>query len=117
MELPCAVRVYHWLVLPDALMTKAPASFDIRFNPISLDMESCVGWTQADLVAAGQYLSEQAELRGGRTSVQWPLPAPPEREPAMMGRIPGAAAWSLPPRGEVKRSGVRPSNENQPRPA
>jgi hypothetical protein len=117
MELPCAVRVYHCLVLPDALMTKAPASFDIRFNPISLEMESCVGWTQADLVAAGQYLSEQAELRGGRTSVQWPLPAPPEREPAMMGRIPGAAAWSLPPRGEVKRSGVRPSNENQPRPA
>jgi hypothetical protein len=116
LELPCAVRVYHCLVLPDALMTKAPASFELRFNPISLEMESCVGWTPDDLAACGRYLTEQADLRGGRTSVQWPLPAPAEREAPAMGRVPGAAVWALPPRGELKLRGVRPSSENQPHP-
>ena len=38
------VRAYHCLVLPDALMTRGRPEWDIRFDPLNLNMISCRGW-------------------------------------------------------------------------
>jgi len=48
-ELGCGVRVYRCLVLPNALMTRAPASFQIDYDVHTLRMRSCLGWSQAEL--------------------------------------------------------------------
>jgi hypothetical protein len=42
------LRIYHCLVLPDALMTRAPAGADVCFDPHTLAMRSCDGWTARD---------------------------------------------------------------------
>jgi radical SAM superfamily enzyme YgiQ (UPF0313 family) len=49
LELGCGVRVYRCLVLPNALMTRAPASFRMEFDPYTLKMQSCLGWSRQDL--------------------------------------------------------------------
>lgn len=48
-NLPCEVRVFHCLVLPDALMDRAPPWADMDFDPVTLQMRSCAGWTAKDL--------------------------------------------------------------------
>jgi len=45
MELGASVRVFRCLVLPNALMSRAPASFDMVYDPITLSMISCLGWS------------------------------------------------------------------------
>ena len=47
MEQPCNFLVYHCLVLPDGLMTRAPAGSQMVFDPYSLKMTSCWGWSGA----------------------------------------------------------------------
>lgn len=47
--LPASVRVYRCMVLPDALMTRAPAWSELRFDPETLLLESAAGWRAADL--------------------------------------------------------------------
>ena len=56
LELPCSTRVYRCLVLPDALMTRAPASFNIRFDPYSLRLLSCHTWPERELRRMHEYL-------------------------------------------------------------
>jgi len=58
LELPCSVRVYKCLVLPDGLMTRAPAGSDIRFDPLSLELQSCSSWSERDLRAMHDYLDD-----------------------------------------------------------
>lgn len=45
-QLPTDLRVYPCLVLPDALMTRSLPEFEIQFDPYSLKMTSCLGWSQ-----------------------------------------------------------------------
>lgn len=45
-----SVRVYHCLVLPNALMSRAPAHFGMEFDPIDLSMIRCLGW-EGDAIA------------------------------------------------------------------
>jgi radical SAM superfamily enzyme YgiQ (UPF0313 family) len=59
------VHVYHCLVLPDALMTRAPADFQLEFDPISLKMHSCRGWTADDFRREWDHLQELVATRGG----------------------------------------------------
>jgi radical SAM superfamily enzyme YgiQ (UPF0313 family) len=75
----CSVHVYHCLVLPDALMSRAPPKFNMRFDPISLKMRSCLGWSEDDFARTWGHVGElvardggecipmyYAQLRGGR---------------------------------------------------
>ncbi len=59
-RLPAQVRVYHCLVLPDALMTRGDADFNLRFDPHTLRMISCRGWSEQALVETRAWLIEQS---------------------------------------------------------
>lgn len=50
------VRVFHCVVLPDALMTRGLPEFQMRFDPYSLKMISCLGWTAEDFSRVRSYL-------------------------------------------------------------
>ena len=49
LALPCHVRVFKCLVLPDALLTRAPAGSELEFDPRTLEVRSCRGWTSRQL--------------------------------------------------------------------
>ncbi len=44
----CRLNVHHCLVLPDALLTRGRDEFDIAFDPVTLRMHSCAGWSPED---------------------------------------------------------------------
>ncbi len=64
-ELPCNVRAYHCMVLPDALMTRAPPWADMVFDPATLLMRSCAGWSEAALAQAGHRLTALCDEADG----------------------------------------------------
>jgi len=65
-RLPCALRVYHCVVLPSALMVRAPAEYRLDYDPVTLKMRSCLGWSEADLLSESEYVSRRAALEGGQ---------------------------------------------------
>ncbi|WP_238179968.1 B12-binding domain-containing radical SAM protein [Methylobacterium oxalidis] len=76
-RLPCALRVYHCVVLPSGLMVRSPPEHRIAYDPISLKMISCSGWSEAALEAECRFLTRQAALRGGRSGeFFWTFPPP-----------------------------------------
>ncbi|HUJ85451.1 MAG TPA: cobalamin-dependent protein [Burkholderiales bacterium] len=75
--LPCALRVYHCVVLPSALMVRAPAEYRLDYDPVSLKMRSCLGWSEADLRGEAEYVSRRAALEGGEVGeFFWVFPPP-----------------------------------------
>lgn len=78
-SLRCALRVYHCVVLPSALMVRAPAEYQLDYDPVSLKMHACLGWSRAELEAACRFLDVRALREGGRT---------------------GEFFWTFPPAGE-----------------
>ena len=75
-SLGCALRVYHCVVLPSALMVRAPAHYAMDFDPRTLKMRSCLGWPEAELAAAAEYVSAAAGREGGRRGeFFWVFPA------------------------------------------
>jgi radical SAM superfamily enzyme YgiQ (UPF0313 family) len=78
-RLPTALRVYHCVVLPSALMVRAPAEYAMDYDPVDLKMRSCLGWTEAALAEQAEFLTARAAAEGGRT---------------------GQFFWIFPPRGE-----------------
>lgn len=70
LDLPCNLRVYRCLVLPDALMTRGRPDFALEFDPITLQMKSCLGWSRADLERTMERLTEACIARGGSYTVQ-----------------------------------------------
>lgn len=62
--LGCTVRVYHCLVLPNALMTRAPPWAEMVYEPDTLRMRSCAGWTERDLIETAARL----DAMGGRAT-------------------------------------------------
>ncbi len=76
-RLPCALRVYHCVVLPSALMVRAPASYRLAFDPVSLKMRSCLGWSEEAVAAEQQFLAGQAARAGGQSGeFFWVFPPP-----------------------------------------
>ncbi|WP_438019023.1 oxidoreductase [Sorangium sp. So ce315] len=102
-ELPCKVRILHSLVLPDDLMTRAPASFELRFDPFTLMMRSCLGWSEDALSRERSRLIEMAYREGGEiTPDMWSFPGPREmRRPAMP-----LGSGVVPPGGEIRVEGA-----------
>ena len=76
-KLPVALRVYHCVVLPSALMVRAPAGYNMVYDPVSLKMQSCLGWTAAELQAECDFLTYCAQQEGGRSGqFFWIFPPP-----------------------------------------
>lgn len=98
-RLPCQTRVYHCLVLPDALMTRGLPSFELRFDPTTLRMTSCNGWSAADLEKTRSWLADAVQAERGYAGPFWwafPGPADPPRRDAAGGETSGTSRRSLP---------------------
>lgn len=61
----CAILVSHCLVLPDALMTRGAPDFALDYDPVTLKMRSCLGWSADDLAREWDYLGDAAARVGG----------------------------------------------------
>jgi len=76
-RLPCALRVYHCVVLPSALMVRSPPEHRLDYDPVSLKMRSCLGWPAEALAREAAFLSSQTEKAGGRSGEYfWVFPPP-----------------------------------------
>ncbi|HEX9698457.1 MAG TPA: radical SAM protein [Acidobacteriota bacterium] len=76
-SLPVALRVYHCVVLPSALMVRAPKSDRLDFDPVSLKMRSCLGWSRQELQKEVDFVTERAERERGDTGDYfWVFSAP-----------------------------------------
>ncbi len=74
LDLPCNTVVHHCLVLPDGFMTRAPQGADMQFEPHTLRMTSCRGWSPAATEAAMARLDELAGSTDGRfNNYSWRL--------------------------------------------
>ena len=71
MGLPAAVRAYHALVLPDALMTRGLPGWNMDFDPRTLAMRSCLGWSADDLLRTRDQLTRRVRQAGGRSGDFW----------------------------------------------
>jgi hypothetical protein len=70
LELPCNLRVYRCLVLPDALLTRGRPDFALEFDPITLQMQACLGWSASELQETMEKLTEACIERSGSYTVQ-----------------------------------------------
>jgi radical SAM superfamily enzyme YgiQ (UPF0313 family) len=70
-SMPVAVRAYGCLVLPDALMTRAKPEWRVRYDPVSLRMTSCLGWSEADLAEMREWIGAEARAAGGKAGEYW----------------------------------------------
>jgi len=66
-SLPCALRVYHCCVLPSALMVRAPDSYALDYDPVTLKMRSCLGWSRESLQREIDHVTRQVEIQQGDT--------------------------------------------------
>jgi hypothetical protein len=75
--LPCALRVYHCVVLPSALMVRAPASYAMVYDPVWLKMRSCLGWSEQALADECAFVTRRAQEERGRAGeFFWVFPPP-----------------------------------------
>ncbi|HWA12336.1 MAG TPA: cobalamin-dependent protein [Burkholderiales bacterium] len=76
-SLPTTLRVYHCVVLPSALMVRAPASYAMDYDPVTLKMRSCLGWPEKDLQREIEFINAEAARHGGRIGeFFWVFPPP-----------------------------------------
>lgn len=74
---PCTLRVYHCVVLPSALMVRSPPEHLLNYDPSSLKMRSCLGWTAEAIEQECRFLSTLAEQSGGAIGeFLWVFPPP-----------------------------------------
>ncbi len=74
---PCALRVYHCCVLPSALMVRSPAEHALNYDPVTLKMKSCLGWTEEAMQRECDFLNQQSRFNGGSTGDYfWVFSAP-----------------------------------------
>ncbi len=71
LSLPASVRAYHCLVLPDALLTRGLPEWEMRFDPRTLAMTSCLGWTADSITAMRAELSHKTRMAGGKNGNFW----------------------------------------------
>ncbi len=76
-RLPCALRVYHCVALPSALMVRSPPEHALDYDPVSLKMRSCLGWSREALAREAAFLTDQAALVGGASGEFFWVFSPP----------------------------------------
>jgi radical SAM superfamily enzyme YgiQ (UPF0313 family) len=69
--MPVSVRAYGCLVLPDAFMTRSKPEWNVRYDPVSLRMTSCLGWSEQELADTRAWITEQAHNAGGKAGNYW----------------------------------------------
>lgn len=76
-QFPCALRVYHCVVLPSALMVRSPPEHQIDYDPITLKMRSCWGWPGTTIDDTAASLTRYAQsCDGTRGEYFWVFPPP-----------------------------------------
>jgi radical SAM superfamily enzyme YgiQ (UPF0313 family) len=70
LELGADVHAFHCLVLPDAFLTRAPAEFALDFDPITLKVKSCLGWTADEIQEARDWITDLSGNMEGMTGDQ-----------------------------------------------
>ena len=70
-SLPVSVRAYHCLALPDALLTRSRPEWNIVFNHLTLEMISCLGWDESDILETREYAASTARRDGGTAGDYW----------------------------------------------
>jgi radical SAM superfamily enzyme YgiQ (UPF0313 family) len=70
-SMPVSVRAYGCLVLPDAFMTRSKPEWNVSFDPVSLRMKSCLGWTEQDLHDMRAWVTAEARAAGGKAGGYW----------------------------------------------
>ena len=76
-RLPCALRVYHCVVLPSALMVRSPPEHVLDYDPVSLKMRACLGWSEEALTAEAAFLDRETARAGGQAGAFfWVFPPP-----------------------------------------
>ncbi len=70
-SMPVSVRAYHCLVLPDALLTRGKEEWDVLFDPITMEMVSCEGWSEEQILEMREYLDGYAKQSGGTAGDFW----------------------------------------------
>ena len=70
LDLGADVHAFHCLVLPDAFLTKAPAEFKLDFDPVTLKVKSCLGWTADEIYEAREWIAELSGNMEGRMGDQ-----------------------------------------------
>lgn len=94
-RLPAQVRVYHCLVLPDALMTRGGAELQMKFDPHTLRMISCLGWSEEQLAETRAWLiAQSAQPEPGRDPSHefWVGFDRPHAERSTAGSVPAGRA-------------------------
>ena len=66
-----SVRVYHCLVLPDALLSRGKPSWRLDFDPVNLTMRSNHTWSAADIAAMRAELDSKVHKHGGDAGAFW----------------------------------------------
>lgn len=64
-RLGVALRVYHCVVLPSALMARSPAEHQLDYDPVTLKMRSCLGWPKGTLAAMRRRMDDEARAASG----------------------------------------------------
>lgn len=70
-SLPASVRAYHCLVLPDALMSRGLPEFAMVYDPLTLAMRSCLGWSETEIAAMRAELTAAVNAVDGRAGRYW----------------------------------------------
>jgi hypothetical protein len=70
LELGADVHAFHCLVLPDAFLTKAPPEFDLHFDPVTLKVESCLGWTRDEIAEGREWMTKLTGNMAGNVGDQ-----------------------------------------------
>lgn len=85
-EFPCALRVYHCCVLPSALMVRSPPEHKLNYDPISLKIRSCLGWSEDDIRGECDFLNQQTASESGSTGDYFWVFSAPENPAISSGR-------------------------------
>lgn len=70
-SLPVSVRAYGCLVLPDALMTRSKPHWNVRYDPVSLRLTSCLGWGEEDMHEMRAWITAEVQGAGGTSGDYW----------------------------------------------
>ena len=70
-SLPAQVRAYYCLVLPDALLTRSRPEWNVEFDPVTLELRSCQGWSADELRETRAWIEGEARAAGGRVGNYW----------------------------------------------
>jgi histone acetyltransferase (RNA polymerase elongator complex component) len=85
---PCALRVYHCCVLPSALMVRSPAEHALDYDPVTLKMRSCLGWSREAMLRECEFLNQQAQSNHGQVGDYfWVFSAPKVTEATPQRKI------------------------------